>query len=110
MLICIYDEKPTATSQDGVEALINSFEGLTIKKARVAELMKNECNLSLKSITRHPVQRNSTKTLEARAAWVAEWIAEGIDYHNNCIFVDESGLQHQHDSRQSLVKERRASY
>ncbi|KAI8334043.1 hypothetical protein BD560DRAFT_414768 [Blakeslea trispora] len=53
--------------------------------------MKNECNLSLKSITRHPVQRNSTKTLEARAAWVAEWIAEGIDYHNNCIFVDESG-------------------
>ncbi|KAI8346389.1 hypothetical protein EDC96DRAFT_567853 [Choanephora cucurbitarum] len=92
MLICFYDEKPTATIQDGVEALINSFEGLTIKKTRVAEFMKNECNLSLKSITRHPVQRNSTKTLEARAAWVAEWIAKGIDYHNNCIFVDESGF------------------
>ncbi|OBZ91038.1 hypothetical protein A0J61_00922 [Choanephora cucurbitarum] len=72
VLIRFYEEKSTATIQDGVEALTNSFKGLTIKKARVAELIKNECNLSLKSIIRHPVQRNSTKTVEARAAWVAE--------------------------------------
>ncbi|KAI8360726.1 hypothetical protein EDC96DRAFT_566064 [Choanephora cucurbitarum] len=76
MLICFYDEKPTATIQDGVEALINSFEGLTIKKTRVAEFMKNEL----------------PKLSRLRAAWVAEWIAKGIDYHNNCIFVDESGF------------------
>ncbi|KAK4510780.1 SCF ubiquitin ligase complex subunit cdc4 [Mucor velutinosus] len=90
ILIRFYDEKPIATIQDGVEALTNSFEGLTIKKTRVAEFMKNECNLSLKSIARNPVQQNSTKTVEARAAWVAEWVAKGIDYHNNCMFVDES--------------------
>jgi hypothetical protein len=89
--IRFYDEKPTATIDDGINELIKSFKGLSIKKSRVAEFMKEECNLSLKSITRHPAQRNSPETIEARAVWVAEWLAKGTDY-NNCVFLDESGF------------------
>ncbi|KAG1302079.1 hypothetical protein G6F64_011237 [Rhizopus arrhizus] len=87
-----YDEKPTATIEDGVEELIKIFEGLAIKNSRVAEFMKDECNLSIKSVTRHSAERNSPKTIKARAVWVAEWSAKEIDYYNNCIFIDESGF------------------
>ena len=38
-----------------------------IKKSKVAEFMKEECNLSIKVVTRHPAARKSRKTLEARA-------------------------------------------
>ncbi|KAG0735072.1 hypothetical protein G6F16_012067 [Rhizopus arrhizus] len=89
--IHFYDEKPTATIDDDMNELIKSFEGLSIKKSRVAEFMKEECNLSLKSITRHPAQRNSPETIEARAIWVTEWLAKGTDY-NNYVFVDKSGF------------------
>ncbi|KAI9363772.1 hypothetical protein BD770DRAFT_314718, partial [Pilaira anomala] len=69
-----YDEKPTATIEDGVEEWIKIFEGLAIKNSRVAEIMKDECNLSIKSATRHSAERSSPKTIKARAVWVAEWI------------------------------------
>ncbi|KAG0735119.1 hypothetical protein G6F32_012658 [Rhizopus arrhizus] len=91
-LVDFYDEKPTATIEDGVEELIKIFEGLAIKNSRVAEFMKDECNLSIKSVTRHSAERNSPKTIKARAVWVAEWSAKEIDYYNNCIFIDESGF------------------
>ncbi|KAI8636345.1 hypothetical protein BD408DRAFT_426312, partial [Parasitella parasitica] len=62
-----FDENPSAVIQDAVEDLTRSFEGLEIKKSRVAEFMKEECNLSIKVVTRHPQARNSKTTLEARA-------------------------------------------
>lgn len=65
-LIDFFDENPSAIIQDAVENLTKSFEGLEIKKSRVAGFMKEECNLSIKVVTHHPVARNSNKTLEAR--------------------------------------------
>ncbi|EIE88315.1 hypothetical protein RO3G_13026 [Rhizopus delemar RA 99-880] len=47
-LIKFFDEDVSATIQDATEDLIKSFAGLEIKKSRVAEFMKEECNLSLK--------------------------------------------------------------
>ncbi|CEP18324.1 hypothetical protein [Parasitella parasitica] len=77
---------------DAVEDLIQSFEGLD-KKSRVAEFMKEECNLSIKVITRHPVARNSKETLDARTQFVKEWIQEKrMLYMQNCVFLDESGF------------------
>jgi hypothetical protein len=49
-----------AVIQDAVENLTKSFEGL-------AEFMKEECNLSIKAVTRYPVARNSRTTLGTRA-------------------------------------------
>lgn len=76
-LICFFDDNKRATIEDTVENLAESFRGLQIKKSRVAEFMKDECNLTAKRISRHPVARNSEAQLEKRAIWVEEWILKG---------------------------------
>ncbi|KAI8645340.1 hypothetical protein BD408DRAFT_411768, partial [Parasitella parasitica] len=91
-LVDFFDENPTAVILDAVENLTKSFEGLEIKKSRVAEFMKEDCNLSIKVITRHPKARNSPTTIEARAKWVEEWLQKGLLYMQNCVFLDETGF------------------
>lgn len=68
------------------------FANLDIKKSRVAEFMKEECNLSIKVVGRHLVARNKEENLQKRADWVEKWVQNGMDYLKNCIFVDESGF------------------
>ncbi|KAI7846699.1 hypothetical protein BDC45DRAFT_542629 [Circinella umbellata] len=87
-----FDEDSTATIQDTVEDLTAKFADLDIKKSRVAEFMKEECNLSIKVVSRHPVARNKEENLQKRADWVEKWVQNGMDYLKNCIFVDESGF------------------
>jgi phenylalanyl-tRNA synthetase alpha subunit len=57
------DQKPTATIKDGVEKFVKNFEGLNIKKSRVAESIKDKYSFSMKSVTRHSVQINTPKLL-----------------------------------------------
>ena len=71
-LVKFFDENKRATIEDAVKELTQNFENLEIKKSRVAEFMKNECNLSIKVISRHPTARNSTAVIEKRAVWVKE--------------------------------------
>ena len=91
-LINFFDEDASATIQDAVDDLTSSFAGLEIKKSRVAEFMKEECNPSIKVVTRHPAARNREENLQARADWVNQWTQNGMDYLKNCIFIDESGF------------------
>ncbi|KAI8636171.1 hypothetical protein BD408DRAFT_426540 [Parasitella parasitica] len=62
-----FDENPSAFIQDAVEDLTRSFKGLEIKKSRVGEFMKEECNLGIKVVTRLPQASNSKTTLETHA-------------------------------------------
>jgi Tat protein secretion system quality control protein TatD with DNase activity len=91
-LVDFFDENPSAVIQDGVENLTKSFEGLDIKKSKVAEFMKEECNLSIKVVTCHPVARNSDATLEKRAILLKEWLDKCILSKENCVFIDEAGF------------------
>ncbi|KAG1152798.1 hypothetical protein G6F37_000839 [Rhizopus arrhizus] len=91
-LINFFDENPSAVIQDAVENLTKSFEVLEIKKSRVAEFMKEDYNLSIKVVTRHPKDRNSQKTLETRANWIEEWQNKGLHFMKNCVFLDEAGF------------------
>lgn len=91
-MISFFDENPSAYIQDAIDDLTTSFAGLEIRKSRVAEFMKEECNLSIKTVSRHPVARNSEKTMQERAEWVQKWINDSMDYLKNCIFIDESGF------------------
>lgn len=72
-----FDENPSAIIQDAVKNLTKSFEGLEIMKNKVTEFMIEECNLSIKVTTRHPLARNSNKTLVARAKFIEEWLGIG---------------------------------
>lgn len=84
----LVDENPSAVIQDAVDNLTMSFEGLQIKKSRLAEFMKDDCSLSIKVVTRHPKARNSPKTLEALAKWVEEWLQKGLHFMQNCVFLE----------------------
>lgn len=91
-LLNFFDENPSAVIQAAVEDLAKSFEGLKIKKSRVAEFMKEECNLILKVATRRPKAINSQKNLEAHANWFIEWQQKSLHFMNNCVFLDEGGF------------------
>ncbi|ORE14475.1 hypothetical protein BCV71DRAFT_187237 [Rhizopus microsporus] len=91
-LVKFFDENKRATIDDAVKGLTQSFENIEIKKSRVAEFMKNECNLSIKTISRHPTARNIPTVIEKRAVWVEEWLAKGMLYLQNCVFLDGSGF------------------
>ena len=54
--------------------------------------MKEECNLGIKIVIRYHTARNNSKTLEARAKFVEEWVQKGMLYMQNCVFLDESGF------------------
>ena len=87
-----FDENKTAVIQDAVESLTKNFEGLEIKKSRVAEFMKEDCNLTIKVVTRHPNRRNCSDTLEKRAQFIKEWKEKGMRFMQICVFIDESGF------------------
>ena len=92
-MVKFFDENKKATIDDAVKDFTQSFENLEIiKKSRVAEFMKNECNLSIKTISRHLTARNSPTVIEKRAVWAEEWLAKGMIYLQNCVFLDESGF------------------
>lgn len=69
-----------------------AFEGLDIKKSRVHEFTKDECNLSLKVARLHPGPRNDENFLEKRLKWVQDWMNTDMDFTKNCVFIDESGF------------------
>lgn len=54
--------------------------------------MKDECNLSIKVISRHPTARNSPVVIEKWAVWVKEWLEKGMIYLQSYVFLDESGF------------------
>ncbi|KAI9265456.1 hypothetical protein EDC94DRAFT_604924 [Helicostylum pulchrum] len=54
--------------------------------------MKEECNLNIKVVSRHPHAINKEENLQKRADWVEKWIENGMDYLKNYVFVDESGF------------------
>ncbi|KAI8070082.1 hypothetical protein BDF21DRAFT_344712, partial [Thamnidium elegans] len=91
-LTSFFDENKRATIEDAVNSLTQSFADLQIKKTRVAEFMRDECNLSIKVISRHPTKINSPAVIEKRAVWVKEWLEKGMIYPQNCVFLDESGF------------------
>ncbi|KAG1054515.1 hypothetical protein G6F43_003481 [Rhizopus delemar] len=89
-LVRSFDKNKRATIEDTVNSLTQSFAGIQIKKTKVSEFMKDECNLSIKVISRHPTARNSPDVIEKRAVSVKEWLEKGMIYLQNCMFLDES--------------------
>ncbi|EIE77307.1 hypothetical protein G6F46_011653 [Rhizopus delemar] len=69
-LINFFDENPSAVIQDAVENFTKSFE----------------------VVNRHLKDRNSQKTLEARANWIEEWQNKCLHFMKNCVFFDEAGF------------------
>ncbi|KAI8972954.1 hypothetical protein BDB01DRAFT_749655 [Pilobolus umbonatus] len=91
-LINFFDNNPQAFIQDAVEDLTSNFAGLSIKKSRVHEFMRDECNLSIKKSTMWSEARLNSDTIRMRYEWVEKWLGSDMDFSSNCIFNDESGF------------------
>ena len=62
--------------------------------------MKEKIRLFLKSSSVHTMDRDATRNIEFRYKIITEWKAAGVDFQNNCVFIDEAGFNsHQIKSR-----------
>ncbi|KAG1349169.1 hypothetical protein G6F62_003658 [Rhizopus arrhizus] len=78
--------------KDHLTSFFDENKRATIEDAVNTEFMRDECNLSIKVISRHPAKRNSPDVIEKRAVWAKEWLEKGMIYPQNCVFLDESGF------------------
>lgn len=65
-LIEFFDDNPHARVSDAIEELTKNFEGFTLKETVVGKFISTKCNLSIKTITRHPVASNQTAKIKER--------------------------------------------
>lgn len=91
-MIAFFDENPHARVSDAIEELTKNFEGFTLKETVVGKFISTDCNLSIKTITRHPVARNQSAKIKERREWVETWSKTDMNYTENCIFIDESAF------------------
>lgn len=87
-----FDENPRAVIQGAVDELASKFSGLEIKKTRVHEFMKNECNLTVKTATFWLEAKNSEEKFQKRVDCVVIWSLTDMGFFRNCAFIDESGF------------------
>lgn len=97
-LIDFFNESSQAIIQDAVEELTSKFAGLEIKKLRVHEFMKEECNLTMKKATFWPEARNSKENVQKRFDWVVRWGQADMEFHKNYMFIDGAGFNINLDS------------
>ncbi|KAI9249562.1 hypothetical protein EDC94DRAFT_589102 [Helicostylum pulchrum] len=91
-LISYFDEFPQARTKDAVDSLTENFGNFSLKETVVGEFISKECNLSIKTVTRHLKARNGPDRLKVRREWVEMWSKTSIDFNTNCIFIDESAF------------------
>lgn len=75
-----------------MDKLNSSFSELTISKRTLYRYMADLWIFSLKRVQLEPEERNAPERIQARKVWVEEALAMGVDYMNNCVFIDEAGF------------------
>lgn len=88
----LYFKQPTSTIDQLMDRLNSSFSELTISKRTLYRYMADLWIFSLKRVQLEPEERNAPGKIQARKEWVEEAIAMGVDYMNNCVFIDETGF------------------
>lgn len=91
-LIEFYDDDPGTYIQDAVAMLTSKFAGLEIKKSKVHEFMRDDCNLSFKKATFWSEARVNSDTTQKRYDWVVAWSNLYMDFSKNCVFIDEASF------------------
>lgn len=80
------------TASGAIKLLCAKFEGLSVTGSTVRNHTVNHCKLSLKNITPYNLERNSDRTIRLRHDFVSAWKTAGVNYMENCVFVDEAGF------------------
>ncbi|ORZ04483.1 hypothetical protein BCR42DRAFT_303275, partial [Absidia repens] len=54
--------------------------------------MRTQCHLTFKRVIPHYFARDNKETILKRRQSVESWLEAGIDFFNDCVFIDESGF------------------
>ncbi|CEP12412.1 hypothetical protein [Parasitella parasitica] len=88
----LYFNQPTSTIDQLMDRLKNSFEDLSISKRTLHRYMADLWIFTLKRIQLEPLERNTPERIQSRKEWVQQAKEMGVDYMNNCVFIDEAGF------------------
>jgi hypothetical protein len=91
-LLDYFDEYPSARVKDAIDGLTENFENFSLKETVVGKYIREDCNLTIKKVTRHPHARNTDNTRKERHDWVKTWSKTDMDFNSNCVFIDESAF------------------
>jgi hypothetical protein len=94
-LIKLFDNEPSTTIEQAKQELCTSFEGFTISLSALHEHIKKKCMLTLKQAQKYTMERDAPRTIALRFDIITQWKAEGVNFMQNCVFVDESGFHSQ---------------
>lgn len=78
-----YYKYPTATIDQLMDQMNNSFEDLTISKRTLYRYMADLWIFTIKKVQLEPVERNTPERIQARKQWVEMVKEMGIDYMSN---------------------------
>ncbi|KAG2221165.1 hypothetical protein INT45_007742 [Circinella minor] len=85
-------EQPTISCSDVTNLLCQHFKGLDITSRAVNEHMRKKCHLTYKRTVRQLDARDDDTNILQRYESVSAWIALGIYFFSECIFIDEVGF------------------
>ncbi|CAO3673298.1 unnamed protein product [Rhizopus stolonifer] len=85
-----YYKYPTATIDQLMDQMNNSFEDLAILKRTLYRYMSVLWIFTLKKVQLEPVERNIPERIQARKQWEEMMKEMGVNYINNSVFIDES--------------------
>jgi hypothetical protein len=86
------DDNPSSNADDMMEALCDSFDGLTVSKTSLYRFLKEECAISFKLVRKESVERNSVVKIQQRFEYVTQVMESDVDYLSNCVFIDEAAF------------------
>lgn len=78
------DVNPSAVVAEVTKHLMQLFDGL---KVTIYNLMKTECNLSVKQVEFYSVERNSPEKIEDRHDWVRKREQTDMDFLTSLHFI-----------------------
>lgn len=94
-LIELFDKNPSTVLEEARVKLCEAFPGLEISIPGLYKHIREKCALTLKQATKYTAERDAPRTIKLRFDIITQWKAAGVDYQNNCVFVDEAGFHTQ---------------
>jgi hypothetical protein len=91
-LIDLFDTNPSITPEEDKQSLSEHFDGLQVSLSGFYKHIREECATSLKQATKYTIEQDTPRTIELRYNIVSQWKAAGVNFRENCVFVDETGF------------------
>lgn len=94
-MIELFDVNPSTVLEEARQNLCEHCNGLEISIPGLYKHIREKCSISLKQATKYTLERGVPRTIELRFNIDNQWKAAGVNFCENCDFVDEAGFHSQ---------------